>query len=648
MSKIDLKNACVDIHKRTDVFFDNDVASYKYNGVLNDAFSFVLDSQLLREDLWARFVSQYKLHSDTDEGWRGEYWGKMMRGACFVYSYSKNEKLYEEIKKTVLDMMGAVEDGGRLSSYPEDAEFCAWDIWCRKYVLLGMQYFLEICDDKDFSEKVVGCMCEQLDYIIEHIGAGEGKKPITSASTAWRGLNSSSILEPVVRLFAITGKKEYFDFAQYIVDIGGTDVANLFKLAYKDEFMPYQYPVTKAYEMMSCFEGLCEFYRVTGVEWYKEACVNFANRVLETDFTVIGGAGCTHELFDHSTNRQANTTNGSIMLETCVTVTLMKFLLQIHLLTGDSKFADAFEISLYNAYLGAFNTEKVIEPLILRDHPDWIAEPLPFDSYSPLTSGTRGNGVGGLKVMPDMHYYGCCACIGSAGIGLVPKMHILSKKNGFVMNLFIDGTVQTKTPLGNTISFETSTLYPAGDTVRIKLHLSSPESFSVLIRNPEWSKTTLVSVNGEEVKTTSGYIDVDREWRSGDEIILKLDMRCKVIYPVSYGTDILMTDIVFDGNYIIPKFDREDVLLSKHIALRKGPIMLSQDARLGYSPDDAVDVFVDKDGYVALEDATAPYSCIIAAKVKLKNGNTIVMTDYSSAGKTMKEDSKMAVWILTE
>ena len=64
---------------------------------------------------------------------------------------------------------------------------------------------------------------------------------------------------------------------------------------------------------------------------------------------------------------------------------------------------------------------------------------MPFDSYSPLTSGTRGNGVGGLKVMPDMHYYGCCACIGSAGIGLVPKMHLLTKKDGFVVNLFIDG-----------------------------------------------------------------------------------------------------------------------------------------------------------------------------------------------------------------
>ena len=82
------------------------------------------------------------------------------------------------------------------------------------------------------------------------------------------------------------------------------------------------------------------------------------------------------------------------MQETCVTVTLMKFFYQVHLLTGDSKYVDAFEISLYNAYLGAINTEKVIEPLIKAQHPDWNIEPLPFDSYSPLTAGTRGNGIG--------------------------------------------------------------------------------------------------------------------------------------------------------------------------------------------------------------------------------------------------------------
>ena len=141
-------------------------------------------------------------------------------------------------------------------------------------------------------------------------------------------------------------RKEYFDFAKYIVDIGGTDVVNIFKLAYVNDLLPYQYPITKAYEMTSCFEGLLEYYRITEEEWYKTALVNYADRILESDFTVIGSSGCTHELFDHSGVRQANTTNGSIMQETCVTVTLMKFFYRVHLLTGDPRYVDAFETSL--------------------------------------------------------------------------------------------------------------------------------------------------------------------------------------------------------------------------------------------------------------------------------------------------------------
>lgn len=321
--------------------------------------------------------------------------------------------------------------------------------------MLGMQYFLEICRNNEIKERIVKSMVDQVDYLIDRIGNEPEKIQITSATRHWRGLNSSSILEPIVRLYFITKDECYLNFAKYIVDIGGTDVVNIFELAYKDELMPYQYPVTKAYEMISCFEGLLEYYKATVVEWYKTAVLNFANRILENDFTVIGCCGCTSELFDHSTVRQANTTNGRIMQETCVTVTLMKFMYRLNLLTGDAKYADAFEISLYNAYLGSLNTENIIEPTIMSEHSDWNIEPLPFDSYSPLTAGTRGNGIGGLKRMSDNHYYGCCACIGSLGIGLVPRMHILSVNSGFVMNLYIDGFAEVYTPSDEKVIFET-------------------------------------------------------------------------------------------------------------------------------------------------------------------------------------------------
>lgn len=155
--------------------------------------------------------------------------------------------------------------------------------------------------------------------------------------------------------------------------------------------------------------------------------MNFAEQILKTDFTVIGSCGCTHELlsiqacgrqYHQHAYRPGDLRHGHAD----------EVFLQLLLLTGDPVYADAFERSAYNAFLGAINTEKVVEPLIAAEHPTWNAEPLPFDSYSPLTAGTRGNGIGRLKLMSDNHYYGCCACIGFGGLRAVPKITLLRRR----------------------------------------------------------------------------------------------------------------------------------------------------------------------------------------------------------------------------
>lgn len=652
MRKLYSENTANYPRMKTDTFFTDYGNEYKYDGFMDKAFKFVEDFQLLEPKLWRRFVQQFREDADYEAGWRGEYWGKMMRGACFVYAYTKNKQLYKILSQTVADLLESADESGRISSYAKHHEFDGWDIWSRKYVLLGLQYFLEICEEDALKNEIIASMKQQVDYIIEKIGAEEdGKLPVTKATRHWRGLNSSSVLEPVVRLYSITKEKKYFDFAQYIVDCGGTDVANIFELAYENEFYPYQYPVTKAYEMTSCFEGLLEFYRLTGIEKYKTAVINYADKILESDFTVIGCCGCTHELFDHSTVRQANTTNGIIQQETCVTVTLMKFFWQLTLITGNSKYADAFEISLYNAYLGSFNTEKVIEPEVKAQHPDWCIEALPFDSYSPLTAGTRGNGIGGLKLMSDNHYYGCCACIGSAGIGLVPKLQLLTTKNGFALNLFINGIIKSKTPGNKNVSFDINTEYPKNGKVEVLVKLQNEEDFELLIRNPYWSKQTKAFVNDKPTEVNDGYIRLEQRWKNGDKIEINFDMRTKAIYPIPYGQDILMNKVIWGSNYMVQTFDKEDEKAKNHIALRRGPIMLAQDSRLGYSVDEAVSIRVNSDGYVDAvvnKEKEAPYESILVTDIPLTNGDFMTVTDYSSAGKLWTEESKMAVWMLTE
>ena len=636
---------------KTDRLFGDVFESVKYNGIIADAMKFVTEAQLMSRTHWTRFVGQFKMpDADFDGGWRGEYWGKMMRGAAFVYAYSRDPELYSVLEETVRDMMSAAreDEGGRISSYGKDHEFCHWDIWARKYVMLGMQYFYEICEDDALRTELIDSMCRQADCIIAGIGREEGKKRITRASHHWRGLNSSSLLEPIVRLYSLTGEQKYLDFATYIVEEGGTDVVNIFRLAYKNQLRLYQYPVTKAYEMTSCFEGLLEYYRIVGEEWHKDAIIRYADRILEDDFTVIGSAGCTHELFDHSTVRQANTTNDPVMQETCVTVTLMKFFYQLHLLTGEAKYVDAFETALYNAYLGSLNTEGGLNMDVLGRHPEYTPEALPFDSYSPLTAGTRGLRIGGYKPMADNTYYGCCACIGSAGIGLVPKMQTLLSDSGVALNLYVDGNVKFSLQNGANINVTISTDYPKNGEIKIALGMKKSEKFDFSLRIPAWSHNAKLAVNGIPCEVSVGYTTLSREFSDGDVLTLSLDMSTEIIRPISYGEQVLMNEVIWGANMLIPTYDAEDPLAKHHVALRRGPVMLAQDERLGYSTDTPITV-LDKGGYaeVTLVDSTA-YPAILAAEVALEGGKKITLTDYASAGKVWNNGKRIAVWMLTE
>lgn len=625
---------------QSDTFIQGKENKYDFKGIVDESIRYIEEIQLLKPQLWSKFVKQYRTEADSDGGWRGEYWGKMMRGASFVYSYTKNEALYNILYKTVEDMINCADNFGRISTYPISSEFGAWDLWARKYVLLGMQYFMEICNDGEFNKRIVDSMQKQADYIISKIGSpNEGKTPITSASNSWGGLNSSSILEPIMKLYNITKEKRYLDFASHIVNEGGTNIANIFDLAYENKLYPYQYPITKAYEMTSCFEGLLEYYKVTGNEKHRISVINFADSVLESDFTIIGNCGCAGECFDNSTLTQANADNKEIMQETCVTVTMMKFFYHLNRFLGDPKYADAFERSMYNAFLGSINTEGSIgriDSMVTDKHPDLIIKPLPFDSYSPLTAGVRGKGTAGLQVMSDNTYYGCCACIGAAGNGLMPKMALLSSKDGLIINLYISGKIVTKTQTGNDVTIDIQTDYPKHGDIKIKVEPEREEEFEILLRNPSWSKTTSVYVNGIERNVNAGYIHIKGLWKKGDEIELKLDMRTEAIYPQSNRAESLGDNSKCDKN--------------KHIALRRGPLILAQEARLGYNVDDPVNIAINKDGYVDVEEPDkdiAPYKHIVEVCVPLANGKQMRVTDYSSAGKLWTEESKMAAWMLT-
>ena len=608
----------------------------EFCGVAHKAAHFIMNEQMLDAKQWAKFVDLYRSQPDgTNQGWRGEYWGKMMRGAVLVYEYTRDERLLAVLTDTVRDMISVAEEDGRVSSYSRDTEFDSWDLWGRKYVMLASEYYLEICPDEQLKEQLIQFICGCADYIIDHIGPEEGKKCINDATRCWGGMNSSSILEPVVRLYTVTNDKKYLDFATYIVNEGGSKGVNIFELAYENKIYPYQYGVSKAYEMMSCFEGLLEYYRVTGIEKHKISVVNFAKAIMESEVSIIGSCGITHELLDHTRTRQTVDYEG-VKQETCVTVTWMKLCSRLLELTGESCFADAMEQSFYNAYLGAINTEykdsvHFFEKLVPKRGA--IRTYMPFDSYSPLIPGKRGRWIGGDQILPDKTYYGCCACIGAAGIGVFLKSAVTADAEGIVVNFFERGSVQLEyAGVGVTLDIDTD--YPTDGSIRIKVRAQSPVRMKIKVRNPEWSNAP------------SGYSVWEKEW-SDDQIELCFDMTLKLHYPERWDEDVIYTDTSRNPAYyftadpvVVHHNDSEDA----YYAITRGPLVLAADSRMGR---DVKKPFPICASATECEDrALGDTECMLKLRFTAPDGEQFCLVDYSSAGKDW--DADMAAWLPTK
>lgn len=574
-----------------------------YKDIQNTYVDFTMEQQLLKTELWDAFVRVYGIEDDkADDGWRGEYWGKTMRGACLTYMYNRDEKLYAVLENAVKGLLSKQRADGSFSTYGESNLLWQWDIWCRKYVLTGMLHFYRICKDETLKEEILTAMTAHANALINGLGSEDGKKHITETSSFWGGVNSCSVLEPILDLYKLTKDKALLKFAEYIISSGGCSGGDLIALAYENKVMPYEYPEVKAYETISFFEGLLAYYEITGKEYYFTAVKSFTDAVNETDITAIGCCGCTHELFDHSRVKQTEYSEG-IMQETCVTVTWMRMNARLYMLTGEEKYFARLEKAALNALYGAVNIngEKGLD--LGRKV---LCDPMPFDSYSPLFYNRRGRGIGGKKDFSFGGYYGCCACIASAGIALVPLTAVMKTEKGFVFSSYINGKIDSDGFAANI-----STDFPRSLKTRIKIKADG--EFSLKLRVPDYAENISLTVNGAAVNAApaNGFISLEKVFAAGDIIAL-------------------------NGDFSLRKEE-----LNGRQAFFFGPLTLAL--------DEAKNNYFTEREFSFSGDYTlcAPENGeMLRLKMRTTDGEEMIFTDYASCGKKWNaKKNRVTVWM---
>lgn len=553
-------------------------------------------------DHWNKGVVPYAAMVDFFRNGRsqfalGEMWGKAVRSGCMFYRYTADPELKEILSQTVKDLLSTVRPNGSISCVPPEKQpdGPGGDLWERKYVLLGLDRYYDLVEA---DPAVLRAMTDQADCIIEQVGEPP-KVPITSLGWSPNHIESSTLLEPFMRLYNRTGEKRYLDFARYIVSTGGSEGYDIFRQAY-DNVPPHEMggPYPKAYEMMSMFEGAVEYYRVTGDEYVRRSFMNLYDNIRRNEITIVGNGGGDQpyhpavmgEGWDHTAVEQTNP-DITRMMETCVGVTWMKFCSQILRLTGDPSAVDEIEKYIYNGLLGA-----------MKPSGDGFSYVNLFNGEK-VTNYGWGTTFGSLPVT-------CCNLNGPMGLAYIPFVAVMESDRGPVVNLYNAARAELSTPQGDSLSLRIETDFPLSDRVLVRVDPHAASLFTLSLRIPSWSERTVVKVNGKKVRSVEpgAYLSLERIWKPGDRVELAFDMRCRLL------------DAPRGSNRAGGSFQ----------ALVWGPIVLARDENIDPDYDEPVRVVAGKDRVVRVKRvAPTLASTRLEFEVPTDDG-PIRMTDYAS------------------
>ena len=553
-------------------------------------------------DHWNKGVVPYAAMVDFFRNGRsqfalGEMWGKAVRSGCMFYRYTADPELKEILSQTVKDLLSTVRPNGSISCVPPEKQpdGPGGDLWERKYVLLGLDRYYDLVEA---DPAVLRAMTDQADCIIEQVGEPP-KVPITSLGWSPNHIESSTLLEPFMRLYNRTGEKRYLDFARYIVSTGGSEGYDIFRQAY-DNVPPHEMggPYPKAYEMMSMFEGAVEYYRVTGDEYVRRSFMNLYDNIRRNEITIVGNGGGDQpyhpavmgEGWDHTAVEQTNP-DITRMMETCVGVTWMKFCSQILRLTGDPSAVDEIEKYIYNGLLGA-----------MKPSGDGFSYVNLFNGEK-VTNYGWGTTFGSLPVT-------CCNLNGPMGLAYIPFVAVMESDRGPVVNLYNAARAELSTPQGDSLSLRIETDFPLSDRVLVRVDPHAASLFTLSLRIPSWSERTVVKVNGKKVRSVEpgAYLSLERIWKPGDRVELAFDMRCRLL------------DAPRGSNRAGDSFQ----------ALVWGPIVLARDENIDPDYDEPVRVVAGKDRVVRVK-RVAPTLASTRLEVEVPTDDgPIRMTDYAS------------------
>ena len=315
----------------------------------------------------------------------------------------------------------------------------------------------------------------------------------------------------LVKLYQTTQEQKYLDFAYWLLEERGHGHGTMgdegkWNPVYYQDIVPVRQLTDISGHAVRCMYLYCGMADVAALKndtGYIAAMDRLWDDVVHRNMYITGGIGSSRD--NEGFTEDYDLPNLDAYCETCASVGMVLWNQRMNQLTGDSKYIDILERSLYNGALAGISL-----------------------------GGDRFFYVNPLESKGDHHrqeWYGCACCPSqlSRFLPSIGNYIYASSYDALWVNLYIGNTGQIR--IGETdILLTQETDYPWDGSVKLTISTSQPLEKEIRLRIPNWCKTYDLSINGKRINVSEekGYA-VIKDWKSQDVIALDMDMPVEIV-----------------------------------------------------------------------------------------------------------------------
>ena len=451
---------------------------------------------------------------------------KTLEGAAYILQTYPDKKL-EAYCDSVIDIIGAAQEpDGYLytarTQNPADPHHWAGDKrWVKEEDLSHELYNLGHMVEGAVAywqatgkRKFLDIACRYADVACKEVGPNPGQMCVVPGH---------QIAEmAMARLYLATGQKRYLDFAKFLLDYRGkTTITHEYSQAHKP-VVEQDEAVGHAVRAAYMYAGMADVAALTGDKDYIKAIDAIWDNIVTKKLYITGGIGATNNGEAFGENYELP--NMSAYCETCAAIGNVYVNYRLFLLHGESKYYDVLERTLYNGLISGVSLEG-----------NGFFYPNPLES---------------MGQHQRQAWFGC-ACCPSNICRFIPSLpgYIYAVKGKDVyVNLFLSNSA-TLDVAGRKLSLTQKTDYPWNGETVLKIDKNSVGEFNLKVRIPGWLRNSVVPsnlyqytdgkrlgfsfiINGVTVPllvSKDGYVNIERKWKKGDEVVICFDMEPRVV-----------------------------------------------------------------------------------------------------------------------